>query len=223
MELRHSRWVRPLRARPRLVIMTLVVIMVYVFLPVTVAEHAVTRALIAWNTGTVLYLMMAGVMMARSAEAAMKRRASLQDDGQLVILGLVVLASVASLAAIAFELAVVRDAHGLLKTLHVLLAGTTVLSSWAFIQTMFCLHYAHDFYAPRGQGHAGGLLFPDTERPSYGDFFYFAVVIGTSGQTADVSFSSRPMRRVGTVHCILAYLYNTMVLALLINIAAGLL
>jgi len=223
MALRHSPWIRPLRARPRLVIMVLVVTTLFFLLPASVAEHTVTRALVAWNAGTVLYLLMAGLMMARSSEAAMHRRASLQDDGQLVILGLVVLASIASLAAIAFELAVVRDAHGLLKTLHVLLAGTTVLSSWAFIQTMFCLHYAHDFYAPRGQGHAGGLLFPETASPSYGDFFYFAVVIGTSGQTADVSFSSREMRRVGTVHCILAYLYNTMVLALLINIAAGLL
>jgi len=202
--------------------MMAVVLTVALVLPSSVAAHGVTRALVAWNAGTVLYVLLAGIMMARSTQAAIHRRAALQDDGQLVILGLVVLAAVASLAAIAFELAVVRDAHGLLKTLHVLLAGVTVLSSWAFIQTMFCLHYAHDFYAATARGRPGGLLFPGTEHPGYGDFFYFSVVIGTSGQTADVSFSSPELRRVGTVHCILAYLYNTMVLALLINIAAGL-
>jgi len=30
------------------------------------------------------------------------------------------------------------------------------------------------------------------------------------------------MRRIGTVHCILAYVFNTTVLALVINLGAGL-
>ncbi len=84
------------------------------------------------------------------------------------------------------------------------LAGVTVLSSWAFIQVMFCLHYAHDFYAAACHGRPAGLQFPADDHPDYGDFFHFAAVIGTSGQTADVNFSSKPMRRIGTVHCILA-------------------
>jgi uncharacterized membrane protein len=58
--------------------------------------------------------------------------------------------------------------------------------------------------------------------PDYGDFLYFACVIGTSGQTADVSFTSRAMRRIGTVHCVLAFFFNTTVVALTINIASGL-
>lgn len=66
------------------------------------------------------------------------------------------------------------------------------------------------------------MQFPEDDQPDYGDFFHFAAVIGTPGQTADVSFSSKPMRRIATVHCILAYLFNTTVLALLINIGAGL-
>lgn len=72
--------------------------------------------------------------------------------------------------------------------------------------------------AANSRGRAGGGL----DQPDYGDFFYFAAVIGTSGQTADVSFISKPMRRIGSVHCILAYLFNTTVLALLINIGASL-
>ena len=70
-------------------------------------------------------------------------------------------------------------------------------------------------------GKPAGLEFPRDESPDYGDFFYFAAVIGTSGQTADVSFVSKPMRRIGALHCILAYLFNTTVLALLINIGAS--
>jgi len=215
-------FLRPLRARPRLFVATLVAVLVGALLPQDVASHAVTRALIAWNAGAGLYVVLAAIMMIRSDSHHMRRRAQLQDDGQLVILVLVVVASVASLAAIAGELAVVKDMHGLLRTLHVTLAGVTVLTSWAFIQVMFALHYAHDFYAALCRSTAPGLEFPQEPHPDYGDFFYFAAVIGTSGQTADVSFTSKPMRRVGTLHCILAYLFNTTVLALLINIGASL-
>ena len=88
---------------------------------------------------------------------------------------------------------------------------------------MFTLHYAHDYYLEACHGRKPGLAFPDDDDPDYGDFFYFSAVIGTSGQTADVSFVTKPMRRIGSLHCILAYLFNTTVLALLINIGASLL
>ena len=212
---------RLVRARPRIFIATAAAVVVGVLLPVDVASHTVTRLLIAWNAGTCLYVLLAAIMMSRSTQQHIHRRAQLQDDGQIVLLVLVVVTSVASLAAIAGELSVVKEMHGLLKAAHVTLAGATVLSSWAFIQTMFALHYAHDYYAAISHGRPAGLQFPSEEQPTYGDFFYFAAVIGTSGQTADVSFVSKPMRRIGSVHCILAYLFNTTVLALLINIGAS--
>ena len=87
---------------------------------------------------------------------------------------------------------------------------------------MFALHYAHDYYANLAQAPHGGLDFPGGQLPDYGDFLYFACVIGTSGQTADVSFTSRRMRRTGTVHCVLAFFFNTTLIALTINIASGL-
>lgn len=214
--------VRLVRARPRLFLALLLGLAVGRWLPDTAASHAVTRWLIAWNAGTVFYVLLAVVMMNRSTPHKMRRRAQLQDDGQLVILALVVVATVASLIAIAGELVVSKDMHGLLKTAHIAIAGCTVLTSWAFIQIMFTLHYAHDYYAAACHARPPGLQFPEDDSPDYGDFFYFAAVIGTSGQTADVSFVSKPMRRIGSLHCILSYLFNTTVLALLINIGAGL-
>jgi uncharacterized membrane protein len=214
-------FVRLVRARPRVFIATAVAIAVYVGLPVDVASHAASRGLIAWNTGAVLYVMLAATMMIRSSGHHMRQRAQLQDDGQLVILALAVIAAIASLVAIAGELAVVKDMHGFLKGAHIALAGFTVLSSWAFTQVMFALHYANEYYAAASRGGRPGLQFPDDEEPNYGDFFYFAAIIGTSGQTADVSFVTKPMRRIGSLHCILAYLFNTTVLALLINIGAS--
>jgi uncharacterized membrane protein len=126
------------------------------------------------------------------------------------------------LGAIVAELAVAKDTHGTLRYAHIALAALTILSSWAFTQVMFALHYAHDYYAAELRGNVGGLLFPGGHAPDYGDFLYFSCVIGTSGQTADVSFTSRTMRRTGLVHCVLAFFFNTTLIALTINIASGL-
>jgi uncharacterized membrane protein len=191
-------------------------------LPVGWAGHTVTRLLIAWNAGTVLYVILAAIMMIRSSTQKMRYRAQLQDDGQVAILVLVCLAAIASLAAMAGELAVSKELHGFLKGAHIALAGCTVVSSWAFIQMMFALHYAHDYYAAACHRRPVGLRFPGDDDPDYGDFFYFSAIIGTSGQTADVAFMTKPMRRIGSLHCVLAYFFNTTVLALLINIAASL-
>ena len=221
MNWQRNRFLRLVRARPRIFIAAAAAVAVGVYLPSDLASHTVTRLLVAWNVGTCFYVLLAAIMMVRSSQHHMRRRAQIQDDGQLVILILVVVSAIASLVAIAAELSVVKDMHGLLKIEHVTLAGLTVLSSWAFIQTMFALHYAHDYYAALSKNHPAGIQFPGEESPDYGDFFYFAAVIGTSGQTADVSFTSKPMRRIGALHCILAYLFNTTVLALLINIGAS--
>jgi len=217
-----KRFVHMFKVRPRLYIVLAIGVLVGWLLPHSVASQSVTRWLVAWNVGALLYVLLAAVMMIRSSHEHMRHRAQLQDDGKYAILVLTAVAGIASLAAIAGELAVVKDLHGWARGLHIGLAGTTVLSSWGFIQIMFTLHYAHDYYAAACHGQKPGLQFPDDPHPDYGDFFYFSAVIGTSGQTADVSFVTKPMRRIGSMHCILAYLFNTTVLALLINIGASL-
>lgn len=143
----------------------------------------------------------------------------------LIAAALVVLAAVVCIGAIFAELATVKDMQGpsALRYGHIALAGLTIISSWLFTQVMFALHYAHDYYVALMRSGSGGLEFPGGHAPDYSDFLYFACVTGTSGQTADVSFSSRAMRRIGTVHCVLAFFFNTAVVALTINIASGLL
>ena len=223
MNWQRNRLFRVVRARPRIFITTALAIAVGVLLTEEVESHAVTRLLIAWNVETCLYVLLAAIMMSRSSQHHMRHRAQLQDDGQLVLLFFVVVTSVASLVAIAAELAVVKEMHGWPRIAHAGVAGLTVMSSWAFIQVMFALHYAHEYYAAVCHGQPAVLQFPGEEHPDYGDFFYFSAVIGTSGQTADVSFASKRLRRIGSIHCILAYLFNTTVLALLINIGASML
>ena len=222
MAWRQNRVLRQLAVRPRLFFSLGVTLLLGALLPAPWVPHALTRWLLAWNAGTVLYVVLATVMMARSSLDHMHQRGRVHDEGQVVILLLVVGAALASVGAIAGELSLAKQMHGAEKGLHVALAGITVFTSWAFIQVMFAIHYAHDYYAALVRGRPAGLKFPDADAPDYGDFFYFAAVIGTSGQTADVAFVGKPMRRIGTLHCVLAFLFNTTVLALLINIGASL-
>lgn len=213
---------RQLHARPRFFISIAVAISSYFLLPQSLALRQATRLLLSWNLGVYLYLLLAGIMVIRSSEERMRWRAQAQDEGRIAVLVGVILATLACLASIFAELAAVKDIQGALKYAHIFLTVATVVSSWLFIHSMFALHYAHDYYSAQERGARGGLSFPGTPAPDYGDFLYFAAVIGTSGQTADVSFTSQPMRRIGLVHCVLAYMFNTTVLALAINIASSL-
>jgi uncharacterized membrane protein len=213
---------RIVRARPRLLASVALGVLTALWLPHALAQLAVTRAIIGWNVGALLYLALALRMMFWSTHERMRVRAVEHDEGSVMVLLLVVTAALMCIGAIVAELAVVKDLHGTLRYSHIALAALTIVSSWAFTQVMFALHYAHDYYLNVARGEPGGLEFPGGHAPDYGDFLYFACVIGTSGQTADVSFSGRRMRRTGLLHCVLAFFFNTTLVALTINIASGL-
>jgi uncharacterized membrane protein len=219
---RRSLFVRLVLARPRLSGSALFGLLVILILPHVVEMYDVTRYIVGWNAGAWLYLALAGGMMFGPRRQSARHWARLEDEGQWLVLLLVCLAAAASLSAIVMELAVVKDMRGWQRATHIGLAVLTLLSSWAFTHVMFALHYARAFYAEEARGGSGGLEFPGTDQPDYSDFLYFAFIIGTSGQTADVSFTSSCQRRTGTVHCVLAFFFNATVLALMINIAAGL-
>jgi uncharacterized membrane protein len=220
---RRPRFLRAIMARPRLFACVLIGCATALALPASAELHAVTRLIIGWNVGVCLYLILAAHMMFWSSHETMHRRALLEDEGRFIILALVVMAAIMSLGAIVAELAAVKDLHDQQRYAHMALAVLTIVSSWAFTQVMFAVHYAHDYYATEARGLPGGLEFPGGEKPDYADFLYFACVIGASAQTADVNLSSRAMRRTGLAHCVLAFFFNTMLLALTINIASSLL
>ncbi|MBU3739930.1 MAG: DUF1345 domain-containing protein [Rhodoferax sp.] len=162
-------------------------------------------------------------MMLRSTHEAMRQRALRQDEGQRTVLLLVVVSVVASFYAIVAEMGAAAQLPAPVRQGHILLTAVTIVVAWLFTHLMFALHYAHDYYLNIGHGRPPGLQFPGEPHPDYGDFLYFAGVIGTSGQTADVSLTSRAMRRIGLLHCVLSFFFNTAVLALTVNMAAGLL
>ncbi|HLH12013.1 MAG TPA: DUF1345 domain-containing protein [Methylovirgula sp.] len=218
--------VRVISARPRL-FFSLLCGIATVFL---LSGHfkLAARLLIGWNVGALLYFILAGLMIATATSDTIKQKAADQDEGSFTILILSTLAAAAAFGAIVAELATVKDLSGLAKGLHIALSGTTIISAWVFIHLMFTLHYAHEYFLERAakglrpaKG-AGGLIFPDRLEPNYFDFLYFSFVIGVACQTADVEVSSRDMRLIVVVHGVLAFFFNSAVLALTINIAAGL-
>lgn len=210
-----------LRTRPRLLFAIVLAIFVAVLLPPEWVSSRATRFLIAWNAGTLSYLVLMVHMIWDAPPETIRRHARLQAESRIMTLVLVVLATLAGMVAIFAQLTMVREMHGLARIAHVSLAVLTILSAWAFIHSMFALNYAHDYYDALAHKKPPGLSFPDTADPDYGDFMYCAFIIGTSGQTADVSFTSKKMRRVALVHSVLAFLFNTTMLAMTVNIAAG--
>ncbi len=213
--------IRAIQTRPFLTLGTLTGLLTYVLLTYALPSNAWLRLVISWNLGAALYLCLALRMMFRSTPAKARTTAIRQDDGNYVILTLVILSSVICLIAIVMILGLAKSMHDADKIEHIGLASLTVLTSWMFTQVMFANHYAHAYFAAELNAQDPGLSFPGKEDPDYVDFLYFSCVIGTSGQTADVSMTTRAMRRVGLIHCVLAFFFNTTLLALTINIAAG--
>jgi uncharacterized membrane protein len=209
-----------IRIRPRLALAAGVCLTALLVLPRSVSGP--TRALVAWDAGTGLYLALAWTLMLRANVDRVRTRAGLQDEGAAVVLALTVAAGVASLAAIVLELVGVKSDPSHRQTLHLALAGVTLLCSWCFVHTAFALHYAHEYYVAGGKDGCSCLQFPGTAQPDYADFLYFSFVIGTTSQTADVAIASSSMRQLALVHGVLAFLFNTTLLALTINIAANL-
>ena len=135
-----------------------------------------------------------------------------------------VVAACASLAAVAFALVTAKTMSGARFAAHIGLAISTVILSWLVVHTIFTLHYAHVFYSSRHDDTiARGLIFPDGHlEPNYLDFAYFSFVIGMTSQVSDVQINSREIRRLALLHGLVAFAFNTAVLALSINIISGL-
>ena len=213
--------IRHFKARPRLVLSFAAGCLLWVLL--RDIFHPTTALLISWDMAVSLYLILVGWMIEKSTTVKIKNRAATQDEGQCAVLSLTIFTAIASLAAIIVELSEAKTFSGFAKGEHIALAGITVFLSWTFMHTMFALHYAHEFYITRKGICLEGLEFPgDDHVPDYWDFIYFSFVIGTAAATADINITSPALRKIATLHCMIAFFFNTTILALTVNIGAGL-
>ena len=210
--------------RPRLLIFVGTSVITYLLLPSWMLLP--TRLILAWDIGAICFLILAFVTIDRATPQTMRRSAQRQDGSRSTILVIVVAAACASLLAIGFMLKGSKDIPSLILTLHVILAVLTVVTSWVLTHTVFALYYAHFYYRDDKTSdtstNAEGLDFPGDKEPDYWDFLYFSYVIGMTCQVSDVETTSRSMRRLALIHGVLTFFFNTVILALSINIIAGL-
>ncbi|THD61461.1 DUF1345 domain-containing protein [Phenylobacterium sp.] len=220
------RFLGPLGPRPRLTAGTAAGAIVGVALIWLAPQmHASTRAILAWDALSLTFLTLMFLNMLRHTPTDIRAQAEIDDEGRGVILALTLAAAAASIWAIGAELSLAKDAHGFLKAGHILLAFITVVASWLTVQMIFALHYAHEWYGvdeDDGASDSEGIEFPGHQPPDYWDFLYFSVVIGVACATADANITSRGLRRLATVHCGVAFVFNTIIVALTINLTAGL-
>jgi uncharacterized membrane protein len=206
--------VRVVYARPRTFFAFAVGVVACLLLPHSL--RLVTRLLIGWDVFAALYLILVFTIVFGSGLTHIRRNARLQDDGRFVILLVTAIGAFASIAAIVFELG--DHNH---SAPELALATLTIALSWAAVHTTFALHYAHEYY--RGT-EPGGLQFPSGDRhedADYWDFVYFSFVIGMTAQVSDVGITDKIIRRTATAHGVISFVYNTALLALMVNIAAS--
>ena len=204
----------------------LIALAVFAVLALVLAPFAApVRLTVAWDAGVLVFLALTAWSVQRCTKERMRETVLANDQGRVGVLAIVLLAIAASIGAIFFLLHKPK-ANGEVSVLPVALAVATIVCSWLLTHVMFALHYAHRFYrddpgTPERDA-TGGLAFPGKAAPDYWDFLYFSFVIGMTSQVSDVQVTSRAMRRLVLSHGVLSFAFYTVLLALSINIVAGL-
>ncbi len=207
-----------IRYHPRLLIATAIGIAVYFALPSQ--WSAVSRLLVAWNGGVLLFLALVFHWMTSLSAERICERFEVEDEGTTVISIIVVSVAVLSLAAIIAVLSTLKHVSGAQRAAHLALAAGTLLSSWLLVPTIFTSQYADLFYSADAARRP--LQFPRTDMPVFWDFAYFSFTISCACQTSDVSTLDAPIRRVVLAHTLVSFLFNAAILGFAINVGAGL-
>lgn len=213
------RWLR-LR-RPRLAAGVAGGVLVYALLFLFTSLPGRLGFVLSWDA-CVLIAMILLAGLRDTQPNALKRIAAQQDAGKWTVLFLTLVAASASLIAIAGEVPLIKNAAEFEKIVRIALIVATIILSWSFIHVIFALHYAHDYYSSDdGGATTEGLAFPGKTAPTYMDFVYFSFTIGMTFQVSDVQITDPVMRTLALTHGIISFFYSTGILALTINLVAG--
>jgi uncharacterized membrane protein len=216
--------------RSRLYGAALVGVLAYLVMAfVPAVDRAVAPALkpaLAWDLTAIAYLIPTVGIIRDPDRVRMRKRAKAIDIGLWEIIAIVTLAGAFSLFAVAGVLERAKELKDTGRALHLGIGVLTVFLSWITLHVIYAVHYAHLFYDPTerkdGGKVRGGLEFPETKEPDYWDSVHFSLVIGMTCQVSDVQVTARHMRHLVTAQGVIAFFYNTVIVALAVNIAAGL-
>lgn len=207
--------------RPRLIGSFLLAGIAALFLPSWL--HWATRLLCIWDVVMICFLGLTWRVMLQATPEITRKSALQEDEGRLVILSLITLAACISVLAIGL----IPHEKGMISLVLILRLGvaiSTIIGSWLLVHTIFAQHYARIYYQgdrTLSERKLSGLDFPGELEPDYWDFLYFSFIIGMTGQVSDVNVTSRQVRRLSLLQGILSFFFNTTILAISINIIAG--
>lgn len=184
-----------------------------------------TRAVAAYDAGAAMLLVIYWTALLHDDARDTARRAGVEDPGRNLMLGTILISVVVGLLAAVSILG--RGPHVPHNEIIVadLLAVTATVLGWLLIHSTFIFRYAHLFYYDSDDDGCAqrGLTFPGTEEPDDFDFAYFSFVLGMTFQVSDVQITDPGVRRVALTHGLISFAYNTAILALVVNLASGLL
>jgi uncharacterized membrane protein len=179
----------------------------------------------AWDAAVLIFIVVMFVVTWRFDESQMLRKVRHRAPSSFLVGCTAFCAALFGIYSIMLLVTATGDADSA-KTLGLAVALLTTVLSWTLVHLLFALEYAKLFYidpgAIPGPKPPGGLEFPGGHLPDYTDFLYFSFIIGVACQTADVDISARRVRRMALIHGLIAFLFNTVILAATINVAAGL-
>ena len=207
------------------VLISLMIAVIVFFLTLHKASGIVSF-MFTWVAFAVSNLFFSWIIILSYHPTEVKVIANKEDWGDTIIFLFVLLAAFTSLFAIIFLLKSIPDESKRGLSLHIILSIASVFCSWTLIHTLFALKYAHKYYGTGSgpndnDGCAQGLGFPNEKEPDFLDFAYFSFGIGMTFQVADVQITSRKIRRLSLLHAFLSFIYNTVIVALSINIISG--
>lgn len=174
--------------------------------------------LIGWDVAAAVYVAWTWTTIWPRDADATARLAVREDPGRATADALLLVASVASLLAVALVITAAKSSGSGAKGLRAVLAVASVVLSWSVVQTVFTSRYARLYYT----GPDGGIEFHQEAPPRYADFAYVAFTVGMTFQVSDTDIDDHDIRATILRHALLSYLFGAVILATTINLVAGL-
>jgi len=180
----------------------------------------ISRVLVAWNGGVLLFLLLISVWMTSLSAQQICLRFVEEDESATFVIVIVTTAALLSLVAILSILSTIKQVSGAERIWHELLAALTIVDSWLLVPTIFTVQYADMYYSAAEADRP--LHFPKTTMPVFWDFAYFSFTIAAACQTSDVSTTQQGIRKLVIAHTLISFLFNASILGFAINVSAGL-
>ncbi|MGE9312955.1 DUF1345 domain-containing protein [Niabella sp. CJ426] len=184
-----------------------------------------TRLIIAWDVFSVVLLLFYWTVFFKTDDKKLPRIVATEDDGVKIIFSIVLVAVCVSFLGVILLYQIQEEASRY-KWLQAFISLSAIVCSWILLHTIFTTRYADLYFKDRKRRNQGGdaeaLMFPSSEKPDYLDFAYFSFVIGMTFQVSDIQINSKMMRRFVLLHSLISFAFNTVIVAITINVIVNL-